>query len=119
MTVYKFRVSFEDQEEVTRDIEIVPTQTFEELHLAIQSAIGFDNTKGASFYMSNDHWLKGEEITLYPTNDKVRKDAAQMSKSRLCDFISDPHQKIYYVFDFSAAWTFYIELVKITKQEGG
>jgi hypothetical protein len=81
MTVYKFRISFEDHEEVTRDIEILPTQTFEEMHLAIQEAVGFDNTKGASFYMSNDHWIKGEEITLYPTNDSVRNTAAIMASS--------------------------------------
>ena len=117
MTVYKFRISFEDHEEVTRDIEILPTQTFEEMHIAIQEAIGFDNTKGASFYLSNDHWIKGEEITLYAKNDKSGNTVAIMANSRLCDFISDPHQKIYYISDFAANWTFYIELIKITKQE--
>lgn len=117
MTVYKFRISFEDHEEVTRDIEILPTQTFEEMHIAIQAAIGFDNSKGASFYMSNDHWIKGEEITLNNRNNKTGKTIAIMASSRLCDYISDPHQKIYYISDFAANWSFYVELIKITKHE--
>ncbi len=117
MTVYKFRVSFEDHEEVNRDIEILPTQTFEEMHVAIQAAIGFDSSKNASFYMSNDHWIKGEEITLHVTKANEHKKVALMANSRLCDFIADPHQKIYYVFDFTSPWTFYVELIKISKQD--
>ena len=40
-----------------------------------------------------------------------------MKNARLCDFIADPHQKIYYVFDFTALWTFRIELIKILVNE--
>ena len=39
-----------------------------------------------------------------------------MNNSRLCDFIADPHQKIYYVFDLLGNWTFHIELIKIVPQ---
>jgi hypothetical protein len=36
-----------------------------------------------------------------------------MKNARMCDFIADPHQKIYYVFDPPSQWTFFIELFKI------
>ena len=62
-TVYRFRVTFEDYDEVTRDIEIKSTQFFSDLHACIQSSIGFDNLKPSSFYMSNDNWIKGQEIS--------------------------------------------------------
>jgi hypothetical protein len=42
MAVYKFRISLEEDEDIVRDIEIRATQTFEDLHYAILSAIGFD-----------------------------------------------------------------------------
>src|SRR4051812_14363312 len=96
--VYKFRVSFEDHEDVSRDIEIKPEQTFEDLHLCIQSAIGFDGSKPASFFMSNDYWVKGREISTESRINKNGEKAALMRKARLCDFIVDPHQKIYYEF---------------------
>ena len=67
--MYKFRVTFEDHDEVSRDIEIKSNQTFMDLHKAIQSAIGFDGAQLASFYMSNDYWVKGKEITS-AENDK-------------------------------------------------
>ena len=122
MAVYKFRIKFEDHDDVYRDIEIRSTQTFEDLHNAIQRAINFDATQPASFYMSDDNWKRGQEITL---NEKGQEKYASdkkpplMKKSRLCDFIIDPHQKIYYLSDYKALWSFYIELFKILKDEPG
>lgn len=111
MAVYRFRISFEEYDEVYRDIEIRSVHNFEQFHLAIQQAIGFDATKPASFFMSNDLWKKGQEIIFAAENNTPGK--ALMKNSRLCDFIADPHQKIYYVFDQPSQWTFFIELIKI------
>lgn len=123
--VYRFRVTFEDYDDVYRDIEIKSKQTFEDLHKIIQKSINFDSSQLASFYMSDDNWSKGREITLMdmsePDEDEddderggPKKPAPiTMKDARLADFILDPHQKIYYVFDFMAMWTFYVELIKI------
>ncbi len=112
MAIYRFRISFEEYDDIYRDIEIRSVQSFEQFHLAIQEAIGFDASKPASFYMSNDLWKKGQEIVFQKT-EKTSSEAKLMEKSRLCDFIADPHQKIYYVFDQPSQWTFFIELFKI------
>lgn len=127
MAVYRFRVIFEDQEDTVREIEIQGKQTFEELHRTIQEAIGFDNSKDASFFMSDDFWRKGQEITNRKMvvddddDDDFRRPkkvpAKQMSKSRVADFIDDPHQKIVYVFDPAAKWTLLVELVKIQNDD--
>ena len=103
MAVYKFRISFEDQEEVNRDIEIKASQTFEDLHFAILQSVGFDSKEMASFYMSDDNWKKGKEISLMDISEGETKTAV-MKDSRLKDFIADPHQKIYYLYDFMAMW---------------
>src|SRR6185436_12013325 len=117
MATYRFRVTFEDYDDVTRDIEIKSTQTFEELHHAIQNAIGFDASKPTSFYMSDDNWKKGKEITTRELSDSEDEKASPVKNSRLCDFIIDPHQKIYYLFDIGSPWSFRIELVKINREE--
>ena len=112
MAVYRFRISFEEHDEVTRDIEIRSDQTFDDLNKAIQASIGFDGSKSSSFYMSNDQWKKGQEIT---DRDLSEDDPAiPLQKAVLNRFIVDPHQKIYHVFDPASHWTFYIELKKIT-----
>lgn len=110
MAVYKFRIIFEDYDEVSRDIEIKPTQTFKDFHQAIQQSIKFDAAKPASFFMSNDNWIKGKEISLEPKKNRDGSDTSLMETSVLNKFIIDPHQKIYYIFD---VWPFTIELIKI------
>ncbi|MFI5221893.1 MAG: hypothetical protein ACHQK8_06180, partial [Bacteroidia bacterium] len=40
-----------------------------------------------------------------------------MKKSKLAEYIIDPHQKIIYVYDFIELWTFNIELVAIYLKE--
>lgn len=120
MAVYRFRIIIEDHEDVFREIEIKATQTFEDLHKIIQEAFKFDSSQLASFYMSDDSWRKGKEITLMDMSDEGDDKSSRapiMSKSILADFIDDPHQKIIYVFDFLAMWTFYLEMVKIAKEE--
>ncbi|MBK5285671.1 MAG: hypothetical protein JJE25_09735 [Bacteroidia bacterium] len=116
MAVYKFRVTFEDFEEVSRDLEIKSIQSFEDLHKAILTSVGFDSKELASFYMSDDNWKKGKEISLVDMSEGDKK-IAVMKDSRLKDFIADPHQKIYYVYDFLAMWSFHVELIKIIVNE--
>ncbi|HNR19547.1 MAG TPA: hypothetical protein PKN75_07755 [Bacteroidia bacterium] len=113
MAIYRFKVSFEDYEDVSREIEIKSDQTFAELHHAIQSAISFDGLKQSSFYMSNDNWIKGKEICTHQKTDKAGKKVAHANDAKLSAYIVDPHQKIYYVVDGDAPWTFHIELVRI------
>lgn len=117
MATYRFRVTFEDYDDVTRDIEIRSTQTFEDFHHAIQSSIGFDASKPTSFFLSDDNWKKGKELTTRELKVDENEKASPVKNSRLCDFIIDPHQKIYYIFDAAAPWSFKIELVKINKNE--
>ena len=117
MAIYKFKITFEDYDEVSREIEIKSNQTFEDFHRAIHQAIGFDGKANSSFYMSNDQWHKGKEITLNEANIKDAAKTVLMEKSVLKNFIIDPHQKIYYIFNLEKPWTFYIQLVKITINE--
>jgi hypothetical protein len=72
--VYRFKVMFEDHEDVVRDIEITNLQTFEDFHNIIQSSIGFDASKPASFFICTDHWIKEQEIVLEARKDKDGND---------------------------------------------
>ncbi len=119
MTIYKFRITFEDYDDVVREVEIKPTQTFRELHDAIHQSIGFKSEYASSFYMSNDQWHKGKEITYTLTDKKKEQGAVAMDKARICDFIEDPHQKIYYIFDFDKPWMFQIQLISLLDGKPG
>lgn len=121
MAAYKFRVTFEEYEDISRVIDIKSSQTFLDFHKAILASIGFDEKQMASFYMSNDTWKKGQEITLEDMSDDDDEDPSKkipiMKKSQIQDFIDDPHQKIIYIYDFIEMWTMHIELIGIEMKE--
>lgn len=113
MAIYRFRVSFEDYDDIMRDIDIRSNQTFEDLHNAIHSTTGYAPEKSSSFYVSNDQWIKGNEIAYLPYQKKLDAGIALMNNSKLSNYIDDPHQKFYYTYNFDRPYDFHVELVKI------
>jgi len=113
MAIYRFRVSFEDFDEVIREIDIKSTQTFEDLHKAVHRSTGYSAEKSSSFYVSSDHWIKGDEIAYLPNQRKVDRGVALMENAKLSSFIEDPHQKFYYIYNFDRPFDFHVELIKI------
>ncbi|HNU48361.1 MAG TPA: hypothetical protein PKM40_05980 [Bacteroidia bacterium] len=113
MAVYRFKVSFEDFEDIYREIEVTSEQTFADFYKAILSSIKFEDRGTVSFFMSNDSWKKGVEISNSDKTDRDGKPVAKTDKSFLKSYIADPHQKIYFLIDCESVWAFHIELVKI------
>jgi hypothetical protein len=113
MAIYRFRISFEDFDDVVREIDIKTNQTFEDLHRAIHRSTGYDADKSSSFYVSTDNWIKGDEIAILPNQRKIDNGVTLMEKSKLSSFVEDPHQKFYYIYNFERPFDFHVELIKI------
>src|SRR6201994_2217551 len=117
MALYRFRITFEDYDDVVREIDVKSNQTFEDLHRAIHQSTGYNSEYPSSFYISNDQWTKGEEITYLPNQKRIDRGVALMDKVKLLSFIDDPHQKFYYTFNFDRPFDFHVELMKIILDE--
>ena len=113
MAIYRFKISFEDFDEVVREIDIKSTQTFEDLHKAVHRSTGYAHDKSSSFFVSTDNWIKGDEIAYLPNQRKQDRGIALMENSKLSSFIEDPHQKFYYIYNFDRPFDFHVELIKI------
>lgn len=113
MAIYRFKVTFENYDDVWREIDIRSDQTFEDFFYAIQQSIGFDHQHEAIFYISNDQWKLGQQIA----SNTNSKNAIALKDAVMHDWVNDPHQKIYYCYDPKNDWTFYIELVRILMKE--
>ncbi|WP_026898564.1 IS1096 element passenger TnpR family protein [Daejeonella oryzae] len=113
MAIYRFKVSFEDYDDVVREIDIKSNQTFQDLHHAIHASTKYNPETSSSFYVSNDQWIKSEEIAYLPNERKVKNGVATMENSKLSSFIDDPHQKFYYTYNFDRPLDFHVELIKI------
>ncbi|MCR8559746.1 plasmid pRiA4b ORF-3 family protein [Mucilaginibacter sp. BJC16-A38] len=117
MALYRFRITFEDYDDVVREIDVKSNQTFEDLHRAIHQSTGYNSEYPSSFYISNDQWIKGEEITYLPNQKRIDRGVALMDKVKLLSYIDDPHQKFYYTFNFDRPFDFHVELMKIILDE--
>lgn len=115
MAIFRFRAVFEEQDEVFRDIDIKSTQTLEDFHSAILIAINFEDKYDASFFISDEMWRKGDEITLKSDDDSAKL----MKKCILASLIDDPHQRFLYVHDPKSPWELCIELMKIVPEKDG
>lgn len=120
MAILKFRVYFEEDDSVYRDIAIQHKQTFFDLHQTLLKAFEFDNKHGATFYRSNDKWQRGREISLEVYDNRTYKAAPLlMQETTIGSEIKDPNQKFIYLYDFVKGWSFLVELINVTKEESG
>ncbi len=117
MAILKFRIYFEEDESVYRDVVIRHTQTFQDLHDAILKSYEFDNKHKATFYRSNDHWLRGREISLEVYEKEYKVAPLIMSETTIGSEIKNPNQRFIYQYDFNRNWGFLIELINVSKEE--
>lgn len=108
MSLLRFRLKFDDYDDVHRDIDIKSDQTFAELLQCILQAIGFDNVHEATFFMADHNWRKSSEIGVIKPNE-----AGKLHKLEIVDQIDDPHQKFLFEYDKQKQWQFTLELIKI------
>ncbi|WAC01867.1 hypothetical protein N7U66_18690 [Lacinutrix neustonica] len=118
--IYRFRVILDNdtEEDVFRDLEIRESDTMEDLHNIITQSFGFDGTEMASFYLSNDTWDQGEEISLFDMSDGLNE-VRLMNETALSDTVHEAQTKLIYVYDFFSMWTFYVELAEIVEELEG
>ncbi len=88
-----------------------------------REAFKFDAKHAAAFFVSDDYWRKGQEITLRKEDlpleeEEIRKNVEPkklMSETKIAKYIEQPHQRFVYVFDPNVQWTFLIEMIKIVE----
>lgn len=118
--IYRFKVWFDEEEDVVRWIDMKPSHTFLDFHKQILASIKFEDLDPASFFTANDRWIKGFEVTLEDMGfDDSDEPKTLMKDTYLKDFVNDPHQKFIYINDFIEMWTLHIELFKIMDDEKG
>ena len=117
MAILKFRIYFEEDESIYRDVAIKHTQYFLELHESILRAYEFDNKHKATFFRSNDHWQRGREISLEKYDKEYKAPPLLMSETTIGSEIRDPNQKFIFLYDFNKNWTFLVELINVSKEE--
>ncbi len=118
--IYRFRIILDHpgESDIFRDIEIRKTDTFEDFHNAIVQAFGFDGTEMASFFVSDDHWEQGEEISLFDLGEGQTA-FRNMATTQIQSVVDSKQNKLIYIYDFLNMWTFLVELSEILGETDG
>jgi hypothetical protein len=117
MAILKFRVYWEEDDSVYRDIAINHKQTFFDLHTAVLKSYEFDCKHKATFYRSNDNWQRGKEISLEKYEKEYAVEPFIMNETSIGSEVTNPNQKFIYEYDFNKYWHFMVELIAIDKEE--
>ncbi len=115
MATYKFRVMYEEDDNLFRDIEIKSSQNFIEFEEAIIKAWGLPPEAETSFYESNDRAQKVKQINY---RKSFKKDGA-LSYPVIMMFVNNPHQKFLYHHEGKQELIFFIELIQIGQEKSG
>ena len=115
MAILKFRIYWEDDDAIYRDVLVKHTQNFQHLHQIILKAFEFDQLHAATFYRSNDVWKRGREISKEVYEKEYVVPPLLMIDTTIGSEIIDTNQHFIYVYDFAKNWTFLIELIQVIK----
>ena len=88
--IYRLTFSCEEGDPNFRRVfEADADATFQDLHEAILKSVGYPNDQMTSFFMCNDEWEKGQEVTLVPMDSNFEYDNMVMNETRVSgSFIS-------------------------------
>ncbi len=118
--IYRFRVILDNdtEDDIFRDLEIRETDTMEDLHNIITQSFGFNGLEMASFYISNEQWNQGEEISMFDVSEETNT-VRLMNETKINDVVHEAQTRLIYIYDFLNMWTFYVELAEIVEEAEG
>lgn len=114
----KFRILLDTKknEEIFHDILIADGEDFETFFQTIIQSFEFKGDQMASFYVSNETWDKGEEISLLDLSEGEESQVQIMKDTKVRDHLLDRDQKFILVYDFLKMWIFLIELIGVQEE---
>ena len=111
--IYKFRLISGDNKVFLRDYEIDSNNNIIEFHKLIQSNLNFDTSQLASFFLADENWNKGLEMTLIDMENDGGPAAIPMDSVRIKDILKERKERLLYVYDILNDNLFFIELMDI------
>jgi len=115
MAFLKFRIYWEEDDAIYRDVVVKHPQNFTELNDIILKAFEFDQKHDATFFRSNDIWKRGREISKAVYEKEYIAPPLLMEETTIGSEIIDTNQHFIFLYDFVKSWTFLIELIQVIK----
>ena len=116
----RFRIKFisDEVDGFLREVEINDDATFLDLSQAVLRACDYPDDQMTSFFLCNDEWERGVQITREDMMVGESEDIYVMVDTRLSEFIEDEGQHLEYIFDPFNDRFFYMTVRAILSGDG-
>ena len=113
--IYRFTIISDEVDDFVREIQIDPEATFYDFHEAILKSVGYANDQMTSFFICDDDWEKGKEVTLEPKYNSKRKIKFGESLYRILK--AEKNRQLKNELKYGEFYTVY-QLVNFTDEKG-
>lgn len=97
---YLIRIISDESEDFRRDILIDEDATFLDLNNVILQSCGYPDDQMTSFYICNDEWERGEQVTREDVRDSAEdQDIFTMADTQLTEFLDNGVTHLEFCFD--------------------
>ncbi|MGB0178209.1 MAG: IS1096 element passenger TnpR family protein, partial [Owenweeksia sp.] len=103
---YRVRIVLDTDEDVIRDIELNGDAKLNTLHESIIKAFKLYKGEMASFFISNQLWEQGAEISLVNFGNSAH--SGLMAQKSVSEVMPEKGDRMIYVYDFLNLWTFFL-----------
>jgi len=136
MKTFTFKVKLKHDKRVWRRVEILGSQTLDDLHGVIQEAYGFDDDHLYSYFMSGKAWDHSDfeyhhpdAAPQTPVEERMRTMMSKIrgtypeprlpaTKMSIQSLNLKPKQRFLYLFDYGDEWQFEVEFIEEGTSEG-
>jgi hypothetical protein len=115
MPVFKFRIIWDDDDNISRDIEILSNQSFDEFHTFIQKSFALKTEWAASFYIINSAGKRTYEINTLVEKNLKNAPALSCKRTPVGAMVTSADQEFIYAVMNDKEWDFRINLLSVDK----
>lgn len=117
MPLFRFRVCWEEDDQIYRDIVLKSGQTFDLFRASILKAFEFKEQQPSSFFESNERWAEGREISSEVMTNKKEAAALSMIKTPVSALVNEPDKHFLFRYGQEKKWLFQVTLIALDKEE--
>lgn len=117
--IYKFRTISTENKAFLRDYEIDSDAFFSDFNKLIEHDLGFDSNLLVSFFLADEEWNKGLELTLLDMNNDEGPVAVPMDTVKIGDLVNSRKSRLLYVYDIFNDQHLFIELIDMYEAKKG
>lgn len=111
--IYKFRIVSDEVDSFRLEVMIDSDETFLRLRNVILESVGYSKDEIDSFFICDDEWARGQEITLMEMDTDSTEDFYIMEDTALSEFVEDEGQKLLFTYDYINDRSFFMEMTEM------